>query len=296
MLTIGSNALVKLGLVDRTPKDSDYICNQRQYDQWIENNKSKIVLIEDKKYSHTVFACGFRPQEFEIVENRPSSSLIADYVRNNNFADKDFLYCLKMSHRYLRNSPHFEKTRSDILTLRAAGATIPDNLKEWYKSRQAETYDYKHPSLKQGKTDFFADKFYVYDHDTIHEAIALYGKPAYTRMKPDQDIVECSKDLFNQMDEKYRLATVYEEACVLALERHQIPNNFRHEPSQSFKIALQKCCTSIASGWWREYAWENYHLVLDLYSRCGINNYVDRFNIGLQNNILKPWVKNESSY
>jgi hypothetical protein len=46
-----------------------------------------------------------------------------------------------------------------------------------------------------------------------------------------------------------------------------------------------KCCTSIASGFWREYAYENYFKVLNLYS----DSYLDRFKYGLQSGIVKPF-------
>jgi len=58
-----------------------------------------------------------------------------------------------------------------------------------------------------------------------------------------------------------------------------------------FEMALMKVCTSITSGWFREYAWENYQKVLDLYDSLGEDDYVKRFE---QNaHLLKPFVKGE---
>ena len=96
-------------------------------------------------------------------------------------------------------------------------------------------------------------------------------------IKADTAEVFCSKEKFLEAPEHIRLATVLEESYVLALERHQIPNNFEPPRDRSFLIALEKVCTSIASGWWREYAWENYDAVRALYNP----DYVDNFHAGL---------------
>lgn len=82
-----------------------------------------------------------------------------------------------------------------------------------------------------------------------------------------------SKDKFFSCHPNVQLYGVLEEAYVLALERHQIPNNFKPDPKASFDIALEKICTSITSGWFREFAWENYYKVQELYSP----NYVTKF-------------------
>ncbi|WP_457832940.1 DUF7275 domain-containing protein, partial [Staphylococcus aureus] len=60
-------------------------------------------------------------------------------------------------------------------------------------------------------------------------------------------------------------------------ERHQIPNNFNPDPTGSFMYALEKVCTSITSGWFREYAWENYHKIVAMHKKLGKTDYVKRF-------------------
>lgn len=95
-----------------------------------------------------------------------------------------------------------------------------------------------------------------------------------------------SKELFFAASERVRLCGVYEETCVLALERSQIPYDFKPDARWSFEMALMKVCTSITSGWFREYAWENYDKVLDLYDEMGENNYIERFNTN--KHLLKP--------
>jgi hypothetical protein len=46
-----------------------------------------------------------------------------------------------------------------------------------------------------------------------------------------------------------------------------------------------KVCTSITSGWFREYAWENYHRVLQMYS----DDFVVQFKQGLAEGKVKPF-------
>jgi len=130
--------------------------------------------------------------------------------------------------------------------------------------------------------------FYVYPHDDIHAIVALNELPAFNYFKEDAAEVKCSKEKFFKCDESIRLAAVYEESCVLALERHQIPNNFSPSPEKSFLISLEKVCSGITSGWFREYAYDNYDKVLDLYHKRGKSDYVDRFSKAIQSERIKP--------
>ena len=192
------------------------------------------------------------------------------------------LYDIKMSHRYLRNSPHFLKTMNTIKNLKILGATTYDH--KWVKIRESETYDYSHPKLNVNKKDFFNSNFsYVYDHDSIHEAVKHLERPAYTYYMDDDSEVNCSKDKFLKSALCIRLYGVLEETYVLALERSQIPNNFNVDPKESFLIALEKVCTSITSGWFREFAYDNYNIIVKLYD----SNYVNKFKYALEAGNIK---------
>jgi len=199
---------------------------------------------------------------------------------------------IKMSHRYKKSSPHFLKTMRDIQKMRKAGAVIQPDHEAFYRRRMDETYSYGHPKLNQNKDQFFRpeDDFYVYDHDSLHEAVAVWGLPAYTKYAVDGEEVLSSKEkFFKGVDHLVRIDGVYEEACVLALERSQIPNNFEIDRDWSFKKALEKVCTSITSGWFREFAWEHYDEVMEVYLIRSINdqNYVDEFH--RNHDALRPY-------
>lgn len=196
----------------------------------------------------------------------------------------DALYALKMSHRYLRNSPHFRKTMTDIHEMRRAGARIRPEYQDWYKARMADTYKYQHPNLKRTKAEFFsADGVeYVYDHDSLHEAVALGVVPAYRLFQVDGEQVLSSREKFEDLSEENKQNAVLEECYVLALERSQIPFP-QMDPRRSFEIALEKVCTSITSGWFREYAWENFDAIDARYEP----EYIGRFKAALAAGIVR---------
>ena len=195
----------------------------------------------------------------------------------------DWLYALKLSHRYKKNSPHFYKTMQDIKIMRSLDAKIPDPT--WYKRREKETLA-KHPKLNQDKQTFFNTPgiTYVYDHDSIHRAMALGDQPAYQYYLADNAQVWCDKNKWNLLSDEIKLNGVLEEALVLALERSQIPFNFKPNPIWSFRKALMKVCTSITSGWFREWAWEHHDQVLEKFHSLPL--YTERFKEKLNQGVV----------
>lgn len=317
MLLIGSRALVannpELEGVRRT-LDWDFICTLDQFKAWHKANKGNLqfaVPTQGGKYYHARDKDGMN-YEFELAWPGTSASVFLEEYRatDNDHetrpAVNEDLLLIKLSHRYKRNSPHFLKTMLDIKFLRdKIGDTgWIDRWDDLLKAREAESYDYAHPKLNVTSKDFFNGDGvqYVYDHDSIHLSVALLtdfweshyvrtNRPAYTGYMKDGSEVMTSKEKFFSVEERLRLYGVYEESCVLALERSQIPHGLGKEggPSArwSFEMALMKVCTSITSGFFREYAWENYQKVLDLYNELGENNYIERFN--KNQHLLKPY-------
>jgi hypothetical protein len=170
----------------------------------------------------------------------------------------------------------------DIWHLRlAANAKIVDE--DFFKARAKETYNYGHPILKATRDEFFKDDFYIYDHDSIHRAVAVEDVPAYTRYMVEGEQVLTSRAKFDALPIQVRLNGVLEESYVLALERAVIPHNAN--PVNAFKMALSKVCTSITSGKFRDFAWEHYYQVLKLYDA----DFVDKFNAALNAGKILPF-------
>lgn len=309
MIIIGSYAMTYLAnqkslyKLIRSPRDIDFIGTIDEYERLLSvtTHCSSAFPISDNKFviERTTYPLHI---EVEIAWRGSTAAELLKIIKENNFivgkaelqynsasyANLDVLYALKMSHRYLKNSPHFAKTMRDIFDLREVGTDkINPLLLDWFKRREKETYNYKHPNLNQKKSEFFNGDgiTYIYDHDSIHESIKLYSKPAYDYFKEPDEEVKTSKEMFFKCTEEIQLASVYEEACVLALERSQIPFNFEPHPYKSFQKALQKVCTSITSGWWREFAWDHYYKVKSLYD----DTYVSRFQAAIKNGIVKPY-------
>lgn len=297
MIVIGSHSLPWRG----RPSDVDLICTMDEIDSLISANKASIMSVDklprNKVAIRTNTRDDFRIYEIEVADDNLSSEL-ESIVRQHNLTkgtfsnmfigeevpvvNLDVIYTLKMSHRFLRNSPHFEKTRYDILRLREVEASIPPVLQDWYDRRVAATYDYSHPVLKASKQEFFDTPgvSYKYDHDSIHLAVAIGKQPAYTHFKGDTEEVFCDRNKFENLPHIIKMCSVIEESMVLAIERCLVPFNFNTNPNVAFKMALQKVCTSISSGWWRDFAWEHYDEALKRFELLP-TSYVEKFMDGL---------------
>jgi hypothetical protein len=82
---------------------------------------------------------------------------------------------------------------------------------------------------------------------------------------------------------------VLEESYVLSLERAIVPFELTDydKRKKAFDTALIKVCTSITSGWFRKFAWDNYDDVCALYDQ----EYVERFWREVEKGNVAPYVK-----
>lgn len=317
VVIIGSHALTWHGIdIGRIPKDSDYIMTYNKFESYIKDCKKHdfqppqyYPISNGKKF---VSKRSTQIDEIEIAWENSLVEELMHYIDNDldtikvnlkeqlnidNLSVKEFwipsldvLYTLKMSHRFLKNSPHFEKTRDDIFLLRNHGAKIFEQ--EWFKKREEQTYNYSHPALNVNKKEFFKDEtFYKYDHDDIHEAVKYGKRPAYKKILVPGEQVKCSPDLFNNLTFLEKMWCAIEEVRVLTLERGLIPNDFKVNPYKMYKIAAQKVCTSITSGWFRDFCWENYDLIIETYEKELMynDNFVDKFEKALYNGKVRDF-------
>lgn len=291
MLLIGSRALMFRApeILRRNPKDFDFIGYLDEIDAWAKDNNIVDLKFEGNKAISEANLC-----EFEIAQCNLSSTMLIELVEKDPQTIKtefglipnfNLLFTLKASHRYLKNSPHFWKTALDYHRMKAMGATILPEYMEFFKLREKETYNYAHPKLNVSKKDFFnGDQInYIYDHDTIHEAMKHGARPAYTMFAKDGEEVKSDKNKFFALPEEVRIHSILEESYVLALERSQVPHPGKLTPKESFLLALSKVCSSITSGWWREYAYENIFKAAKLYD----DKYVERFYQAVEAGVVK---------
>jgi hypothetical protein len=282
MILIGSRALKFHVEPLNPPVDFDFIAYESAALGWLEANSLKETSRADNKIiSQTE---NNPPVEFDLIEGRESNRVLLDMVSADSqtihtkfgmVPSIHLLFALKKSHRYLKNSKHFWKTARDYHWMKAMGLEVLPEHEEFFKLREKETYNYIHPKLNQSKKNFFSDDniTYQYDHDTIHLSVARNDKPAYEYFKKDGAEVACDKEKFFSCSEEIRLSATLEESYVLALERSQIPHPGVLTPKQSFMLALSKVCSSITSGWFREYSYLNIFKAVKLYD----DNYVSKF-------------------
>lgn len=286
-ITIGSTPIAHI--LNRPVGDVDRIVTPALLEEMFRHSWYSAYPIDD---SHYVFISEHVIHEVEIAWPGSTGEELLELVLEHGLAEcsgdalPEVILALKLTHRF-RASPHFRKTMRDIQALRAAGVTVPDVLRSWMRRRERETLAYhKHPNLNQGRNGFFRPEEvpYTYVHDTIHRAMARPGRgPAYEDFQRDGAEVTVDKAKWAALPEARKLDSVLEESYVLALERHQIPNNFRPAAEQSFLMALEKVCTTIASGWWREWAWEHWDAAVAAFDR----DYVKRFHQGVAAGVVQ---------
>ena len=298
-------------LIDRDVKDYDFFCTRQEFNSLVKQLAvdAKLMKLEftDERHAYAKFkykdsffvidvsfldvSGPLQASDNELVDSSfgfTDRAIHTCWITSNvkvqvKVANMCTVYLMKLSHRFKKDSPHFNKTRKDILWLksRTDGYSFPEILRR----REAETYTNKLPNLNQGKSNFFDKSVnYVYDHDTIHEAVKHLDRPAYTYYIREGSEVFCSKDKFFELPQIVRLYGVLEESYVLALERAIIPHGT--DPLRAFTIALEKVCTSVTSGWFREFAYNNYDAVFAMYHE----SFVDKFKKALDNGQIKPHV------
>lgn len=298
MLVVGSMALARNGMLQsgRTPKDIDFIMTEEEYDAY--TPPGRILQTGPTKRG---FFLKTDSEIYDIEIAHPFSSGLALLEYDGGVCGGAFLeqftaspatlLALKMSHRYLKDSPFFRKTRADILWLRDSLGVVLDQFHlDWLPHRERETYTYAHPKLNQTKDDFFKDDgiTYKYDHDTLHLAVKLTDVPMYTRYAETGEQVKSSKALWAALTLHEKRFAVWEESAVLALERSMIP--FGTDEEKAFRMALMKVCTSITSGWFREFAWENYDEVLNIHrAMARMMTIKRRFELALDAGIVQPF-------
>ena len=167
------------------------------------------------------------------------------------------------------------------------GAVVRPEYEEFLKLREKETYTYAHPKLNVNKDNFFKDDNiqYVYDHDSIHVSVARGERPAYTYYMKENEQVMTDKEKFFAQPREIQLNGVVEESAVLAIERSLVPHPGVWTPKFAWKFALSKVCSSITSGWFRAFAYENIVEVLKLYPE----GYWEKFQKDVESGLVRPF-------
>jgi hypothetical protein len=203
-------------------------------------------------------------------------------------APVEILYSLKRSHRFLAR--HWEKHIRDYHLLKSWVGGV-DSIPEITKVKQAETkHTHKEPSLQKTKDEFFKDDVsnHTFEHDQIHEIMAHRKRPMFEYIKTDKTNVACSKEKWAALPEIDKRRCVLEEAYVIALERGVIPMLYEGKKvatnESCLQWALMRIGTTLTSGWFRDYAVENYPAIWNMRDK----KYGQRFLKAVEAGKIKP--------
>jgi hypothetical protein len=288
MILLGSRALsiVAPHVLLRKPKDFDFLCHESELAKWKDEFFVNASQLETGKFVANV---GELICEFEIINQNDSSFLLEKIIQEDPESKMtdfgmvpslDVLFAIKTSHRFRKDSPHFWKTLTDWHAMKNAGAKVQPEHFEFVKTRSAEVAKAT-PKLNVDKKAFFnSDEVpYIYDHDSIHISVAGKQKPAYMSYIKDGQEVLCSKEKWDKCDFETKIRGVLEETSVLAIERSLVP--FKNaNPKTSWMFAFSKVCTSITSGWFREFAYQNAPLIVSRYTDDFWNDFCEDVNKG----------------
>lgn len=173
---------------------------------------------------------------------------LAILKRSHLWRDLGFKKHITMYHKHIMNGS-FEFDEDDLLLLGERTKLTMD------------AYPQLNPSLKKTKDQFF-DDFVVkkFDHDYLHEVLAVNPKsPMYKRMQDlSVDSVWCIKELWDKFTHQEKIDCVYEEATVIAFERFIVPSDYKFNFKIAYMLSLDKVCTTLTSGWFRDFAIDNY--------------------------------------
>lgn len=248
----------------RLCKDIDVICYEKDIlvsvtgDEYI-----KSAVVDGKKY------------EFLLADNQESLQWILEH--KNELTPYEIAYICKYGHIHIAGKRHekWRKHIQDYHFLKLLVDTEKPLVKEGMKLHRKTTNErvrQRTPRLKGvEKKDFFDDfvKKFI-DHDLIHEEVAYDTVPAYTKMQKDAT-VECHKDLWDQMTFEEQCQCVSEETMVINIERNLLPyemnkGDFKYKPCfLGYEHSLYRICTTLCSGWFRQFAIDNYFTILNMY-------------------------------
>lgn len=186
-------------------------------------------------------------------------------------ASEPYLAAIKRSHlwrdyQWDKHITHYNKYLRQHLD-----DSVQDFLKERTRLTK-EAYPQGNPNLNQSNEDFFDDAVAkVYDHDFIHELAAYYDAPLYTRLKRDDSKAWCEKDLWEQLSLEDKRKCVAEECYVIATERFLVRNNWEYSYKGAYLTALKKVCTTLTSGWFRDFSLDYHPEIMALFDANKLN-------------------------
>ncbi len=287
MIVIGSTALKHYGLVARPPSDVDLVIKYDEFKELhrhlSETNNLRFSCPVNRRRSR--MAVKSSSVEFDVsFDVLPSEKILLEESQNwksiriKELGDFDvklppleWLFAIKSAHIYC-DINGFEKNISDYSVMKGelkikGGFPLSENINRFVDIRrqEAETF-HKHrtPKLDVTNDQFFEVSSmtvgYDFVHDDLHEVYKHLDVPIYQKMKYDQALAKCESSLFFKLTHEERVMCVLEEAYVIATERYLLKADI--SPRDAFMRALKRICTTLCSGFFREFAVDHYFEIM----------------------------------
>jgi hypothetical protein len=301
MLIVGSQALTKnFNLPNRKVKDTDIIGTLADF----EYLKSILNPKEIRQKDEIIGLIDITPSDlFPEINTKNVEILVADnsislklYLEHDaafdgiKYASPEVLFSLKKSHIHFPIK--FEKHIADYCLLYDHFNGV-DSLSSITKINFQETEKrrgkLRTPSLNKSTNTFFgqSEKFFksYFIHDHIHMIMAHYDAPLYEKMQRDPSIAKCEKDMWELFTFEEKCKCVLEEAMVIALERKIIPMIFGGgefwTATDALKWSLMRVCTTLCSGWFRQFATDNYMRIQQYINPNYVELFLTKYDQGL---------------
>ncbi len=195
-------------------------------------------------------------------------------------ATPDELYTLKLSHMFWEvngSTQNWNKHMYDIIFLQKKGCLflpeLYDLLLPIWKGQHGGR---KAKLVGKTKDGFFQDAVTrIYDHDSIHEAVAYRERPAYESILKPGSQVDCSFELFQALSHEEKVILCREEVEVTAYERLILPaweQGRTVDNRRAYHWALRRTCTSLFQPRWALFIGLNFHEIF-----IPTPGWVDRF-------------------
>lgn len=224
--------------------------------------------------------------EWERVDDSWVSPKIVEWYRklrydSDQIALPDDLYTLKISHAFW-DIPTWQKHMTDILFFQDKRCTFIRGLYDVAYPEWKDRYGKKKANLNVSADEFFnANVERIYDHDSIHAAVAYGKEPLFKSILKDGHDVAIDMDKFYALSYQDKLNLVREEIYATALERYIIPNG--GSPGLAYNNSMRALLTSYSKGEFALWVVLNYS---QLY-KADIN-YIERFKTNRER-LIRLW-------
>lgn len=230
--------------------DYEGVARIEWHDPWLLNNLDIYQYVNSNEY---VNICGQRVYVVTPVG-------LAVIKRSHLHRDLKWNKHITHYHKYLQDFEiYFDNTDEKILAERTA--------------MTMKLYPQGNPNLMQSKEDFFDDSVKkIYSHDYLHELYAHYDKPLYNKLLRHADLAWCEKSKWLELSHEDKLKCIQEEVYVIATERYLVRNQWEYPAKKAYMQALQKVCTTLCSGWFRDYSIDHYPELLNRFDASKVEN------------------------